>query len=73
MLLRVPGIGVRNVERILAARRQRRLRFADLAKLRCDMTKAQHFVTTDDWKPPAADGTTSQVRRRVTAQQLSLL
>src|SRR5689334_3494371 len=32
MLLRVPGLGVRNVKRILATRRQRTIRFADLAK-----------------------------------------
>jgi predicted DNA-binding helix-hairpin-helix protein len=53
-LLRVPGLGVRNVKRILATRRHRRLRYADLAKLRCDIQKAKAFVTTIDWHPPGA-------------------
>ena len=33
MLLRVPGFGTKTVDRILAARRQRRLRYDDLARL----------------------------------------
>ncbi len=53
-LLRVPGIGVRNVARILAARRRRTLRYDDLVKLRCDVEKAKAFVTTIDWRPPPA-------------------
>lgn len=50
-LLRVPGIGVRNVKRILASRRHRQLRYADLATLRCDIEKAKAFVVTVDWRP----------------------
>ena len=33
LLLRVPGFGVQTVDRLLAARRVRRLRHADLARL----------------------------------------
>ena len=50
-LLRVPGIGVRNVKRLLAARRRRTLRYDDLVKLRCDVAKARRFVVTVDWRP----------------------
>jgi len=50
-LLRVPGLGVRNVKRILEARSRRRLRYADLATMRCDLTKAKAFVITDDHRP----------------------
>lgn len=39
-LLRIPGIGVRNVERIIAARRFTRLRLADLLRLRLQMKKS---------------------------------
>ena len=69
-LLRVPGLGVRNVARILACRRHRTLRYADLVKLRCDIGKARDFVTTADWHPrrePAPRVPT------VRAEQLSLL
>jgi predicted DNA-binding helix-hairpin-helix protein len=51
MLLRVPGLGLRNVKRILAARRHQRLRYADLQRLRCDLGKARDFVIAADWVP----------------------
>ena len=51
LLLRVPGLGVRNVKRILAARRQQRLRYADLVRLRCDLGKARDFIIAADWMP----------------------
>ncbi len=44
-LLRVPGIGVTSVERILRARRQARLTFDHLRKLRVVMKRAQYFIT----------------------------
>ena len=55
-LLRVPGIGVRNVKRILAARRRRTLRYDDLVKLRCDVGKARPFVIALDWRPSGSPG-----------------
>jgi predicted DNA-binding helix-hairpin-helix protein len=66
-LLRVPGIGVRNVERILAARRARTLRYDDLVRLRCDMDKAKAFVTTLDWRPraPAQRSTGAEPREQL--------
>jgi putative DNA modification/repair radical SAM protein len=50
-LLRVPGFGVRNVERILAMRRHRTVRHEDLARLRCQMRKADAFIVTADYHP----------------------
>ena len=44
-LLRVPGIGVRSVERILAARRFSRLRFEDLTRIGVVLKRAQYFIT----------------------------
>ncbi|MEM7608646.1 MAG: hypothetical protein AAF411_25100, partial [Myxococcota bacterium] len=43
-LLRVPGLGVRSVQRLLSARRQRRLRAADLRALRVAVAKVEPFV-----------------------------
>jgi putative DNA modification/repair radical SAM protein len=51
LLLRVPGLGVRNVERILAARRYTRLRLADLIRLRLQMKKLLPFIATADHHP----------------------
>jgi putative DNA modification/repair radical SAM protein len=43
-LLRVPGLGVRSVERILRIRRYHRLTLADLAKMRVPIQRAKHFL-----------------------------
>ncbi|MFD2257568.1 putative DNA modification/repair radical SAM protein [Luteolibacter algae] len=50
-LLRVPGLGVRNVNRIITIRRHTRLRLADLARLRVSLSKVQPFIITADHNP----------------------
>lgn len=50
-LLRVPGLGVRNVKRMLKIRRHMRLRMVDLAQLRVPLTKARPFIVTADHNP----------------------
>jgi len=54
LLLRVPGLGLRNVERVLAARRHGRLRVADLARLRAPLGKLLPFVQLADHHPRRA-------------------
>ncbi|MGA0569724.1 putative DNA modification/repair radical SAM protein [Variovorax sp. VNK109] len=51
MLLRVPGLGVRSVDRLLAARRVRRLRVDDLDRLRVPRRKLVPFVEVDGLRP----------------------
>jgi putative DNA modification/repair radical SAM protein len=53
MLLRVPGLGVKNVDRIVAARRHRRLRVADLRRLRIAWNRAATFLIAVDHHPSA--------------------
>lgn len=50
-LLRIPGVGVRSVKRILSARRWRRLRLDDLSRLKVALSRARPFITTADYKP----------------------
>lgn len=50
-LLRVPGIGYRNVQKILSIRRYHRLTLDDLRKLNVRVTQAEAFVTTVDHVP----------------------
>lgn len=45
MLLRVPGMGVRSVQRIMAARIVHSLSFDDLKKLGIVLKRAQYFIT----------------------------
>lgn len=51
LLLRVPGLGVRNVERILHVRRWHRLTLADLTRLRVPVQKTLPFIITQDHHP----------------------
>ena len=50
-LLRVPGLGTKAVNAVLAARRHRRLRLDDLARLTVSVRKLRPFVETADWRP----------------------
>ncbi|UTY57645.1 putative DNA modification/repair radical SAM protein [Massilia sp. erpn] len=74
MIARVPGIGLLNAKRIVELRRLRRVRYADLSRLRCSMKKAAPFIITADYTP-ARDTTSSETLRRAMAerqQQLAL-
>jgi putative DNA modification/repair radical SAM protein len=51
MLLRVPGLGVTSVARILSARRVRAIRHDDLARLRVSLKKILPFVLLPDYHP----------------------
>ncbi|MEN2786418.1 putative DNA modification/repair radical SAM protein [Sphingomonas qilianensis] len=53
MLLRVPGLGVKAVSNILAARRWRRLSLADVGRLTQSIAKVRPFLIADDWRPLA--------------------
>lgn len=53
MLLRVPGFGSRTVDRILAARCNRALRYEDLVRMGALMKKARPFITLPGWSPRA--------------------
>ncbi|WP_077002442.1 putative DNA modification/repair radical SAM protein [Variovorax sp. KK3] len=54
MLLRVPGLGVKAVDRLVAARRVRQLRSDDLRRLRVPVSKVLPFVMTADHRPGRA-------------------
>ncbi len=51
MLLRVPGLGVRTVDHLLASRRHRTLRLEDVARLTISIAKVRPFITAADWRP----------------------
>jgi len=55
LLLRIPGLGVKSVGRILQARRHRRLRLDDLARLGLSLAKLSAFVVTADHTPRLLD------------------
>jgi putative DNA modification/repair radical SAM protein len=50
-LLRVPGLGVKAVNQIIASRRHRTLRLEDVGRLTASLTKVRPFICTADWRP----------------------
>ncbi len=50
-LLRIPGVGVRSVDRILAIRRQRSIKFNDLKMLKISLKRSLPFIVTHDHNP----------------------
>lgn len=51
LLMRIPGIGIRNVDRIVKIRRFQKLRLEDLARLRVSLSRAKWFIITADHNP----------------------
>jgi len=50
-LLRVPGLGVRAVDRIISARRHARLRLDDVGRLTSSLKRVRPFIVTADHTP----------------------
>jgi putative DNA modification/repair radical SAM protein len=76
MLLRVPGLGVTSVQRLLQARRVRTLRVDDLARLRVPLANVLPFVTVPGATQPQRSGLDSAglaARLRPPPRQQSLL
>lgn len=53
MLLRVPGLGTKAVDKILSTRRFHSIRLDDLSRLTASVRKLLPFVMTPDWSPGA--------------------
>ncbi|OOY17641.1 putative DNA modification/repair radical SAM protein [Thioclava sp. DLFJ4-1] len=74
MLLRVPGLGVKTVGRVLATRRHRTLRYEDLRRMGANLKQAKPFITLLDWHPRAlTDAADLRARFAPPPQQLQLL
>ncbi len=63
-LLRIPGLGVRNADRILDARRFTRLRLSDLVLLRLAMKKIMPFIIAADHTPTLLGLDSDSLRQR---------
>jgi len=71
-LLRVPGLGVKTVDRLLGLRLHKRLRFEDLAKLRVPTRKVAPFVITVDHRPREQSESTRLRGKLLAPQQADL-
>ena len=61
LLLRVPGLGINAVNRIVVSRRHHRLRLDDVARLTASIEKVRPFIAAADWSP---GGLTDDARLR---------
>jgi putative DNA modification/repair radical SAM protein len=71
-LLRVPGLGARAVDRILAARRHGALRTADVGRLTGALRRALPFIVTLDHRARGLERADLRARLVTPAEQLSL-
>ncbi len=76
MIARIPGIGIRTTKRLVELRRQRRIRYEDLTRLRCVLAKAKPFIITSDYHPRQAENSSidlrEQLRDKPQPQQMAL-
>lgn len=66
MLLRVPGLGVKTIDKIIAARRQRALRLEDVARLTRSLEKCRPFIVARDWRPALSLTDDANLRAKLT-------
>ena len=69
LLARIPGRGLRSVQRLVALRRERRIRYDDLIQLRCVLDKARPFIVTSDYRPAQAELRSGLLRARLREPQ----
>src|SRR6195952_4839055 len=70
-MLRVPGLGVRSVDKMLEGRRIKALTLEDVQRLTRGIEKLKPFIVTADWRPGALTDK-ADLRERLAPQQQSL-
>lgn len=72
LLLRIPGLGVKTIDKLLLARRQRTLGLEDVARLTRSLEKCRPFIIARDWRPVQLADAEIEARMRPVAQQIDL-
>ncbi len=72
MLLRVPGLGTRAVDRIIATRRHRRLRIEDVGRICQSIAKVRPFIMAEGWTPRMLEASDLRIRLTPRPAQLEL-
>jgi predicted DNA-binding helix-hairpin-helix protein len=63
----VPGLGVKTVDKLVAARRWSRIRLHDLTRLRLSLKKLLPFIETADYSPRPHELEDANLRARFVA------
>ena len=71
MILRIPGVGVQSAQRIVQARRFRRLTFYHLKKIGVVMKRAKYFITTNELPASTTDWEPKRLKNQIVAESVS--
>jgi predicted DNA-binding helix-hairpin-helix protein len=73
LLMRVPGLGTRAVDKIIVSRLSGKLRLDDVQRLTRSVTRSRPFLTALDWTPRDLDHANLKARLVKSPAQLALL
>lgn len=71
MILRVPGIGVQSAQKIIMARRHRKLNLLHLKKIGIVMKRAKYFITANELPANITDWEPSRLKRKIISESVS--
>jgi len=71
MILRVPGIGVQSAQKIVMARRHRKLNSLHLQKMGIVMKRAKYFITCNELPASTTDWSPERLRQKLIAESAS--
>ena len=71
MILRVPGIGVQSAQKIVRARRHRKLNSLHLQKMGIVMKRAKYFITCNELPASTTDWSPERLRQKLIAESAS--
>ena len=71
MLLRVPGLGLKSVQKIIKARSYRKLNWENLKSIGASINRAKYFITCDSSIFESKDRTSAQIKGLIMANSTS--
>ena len=71
MILRVPGIGVQSAQKIILARRHRKLNSLHLQKIGIVMKRAKYFITCNELPASTTDWAPERLKHKLIAESVS--
>ncbi len=71
LILRIPGIGVQSAQRIVQARRFRKLSFYHLQKIGVVMKRAKYFIATNELPAAFTDWTPERLKHKIITESVS--
>jgi len=71
MILRVPGIGVHSAQKIILARRHRKLNSLHLQKIGIVMKRAKYFITCNELAVSTSDWAPERLKNKLIAESVS--